>query len=204
MKLFSIFRQNLNDWTTEKLVHSFQEEKKDCYFDALFERYHALIYRICLNITANREESKELTLDIFLHAYQQIEGSEIKQFEGWLYTLAKNSCLDFVRKQYKIKKKKEKWWESKKNAPSFMENHAFRRLIYERDLEKDDLFKQALLQLPKNQQICVDLFFLQGFSYKEVAQKTSFLEKQVKSYLQNGKRGMKIWVSTQDRKVQEL
>lgn len=204
MKLFSIFRQNLNDWTTEKLVLAFQLEKKERYFDELFDRYHALIYKICLGFTANREESKELTLDVFLHVYKQIQSLEVKQFEAWLYTLAKNICLDFLRKQYKAKKNEEKWWKSEESAQNFMENHAFRRLIYERDLEKDDLFKQALLQLPKNQQICVDLFFLQGFSYKEVAQKTSFLEKQVKSYLQNGKRGMKIWVSTQDRKVQEL
>ncbi len=197
MKLFSIFRQNLDDWTTEKLVLAFQEEKKERYFDALFERYHALIYKICLNFTANREESKELTLDVFLLAYERIGNSKITQFEAWLYTLTKNICLDFIRKQYKKQENKKKWWESEKSTQNFMENHAFRRLIYERELEKDSFFQQALLNLPEKQQICIKLFFLQNYSYREVAQQTSFTEKEIKSYLQNGKRNMKIWVRAQ-------
>lgn len=204
MKLFSIFRQNLNDWTTEKLVLAFQLEKKEHYFDELFDRYHALVYKICLGFTANREESKELTLDIFLHVYKQIQGLEVKQFEAWLYTLAKNICLDFLRKQYKAKKNEEKWWKSEKNAQNFMENHAFRRLIYERELEKDRFFQQALLSLPENQRRCIELFFLHGYSYKEVGQKTNLKENEVKSYLQNGKRRMTVWVNAQQSKVQKL
>lgn len=204
MKLFSIFQQNLDDWTTEKLILAFQEEKKERYFDALFERYHALIYRICLNFTANREESKELTLDVFLQAYDRIGDLKIKQFEAWLYALTKNICLDFIRKQYKEQENKVKWWESKKNTQNFMENHAFRRLIYERDLERDAFFQEALLNLPENQQICINLFFLQSCSYREVAQKTTFTQKEVKSYLQNGKRNMKIWVRAQQSKVEKL
>ena len=204
MKLFSIFRQNLDDWTTEKLVVAFQEEKEERYFDALFERYHALIYKICLNFTANREESKELTLDVFLQTYKQIGDVKIKQFEAWLYALTKNICLDFIRKEYKRQLNKEKWWESEKSTQKFMENHAFRRLIYERELEKDSFFQQALLNLPENQQTCIKLFFLQNYSYKEVAQQTTFTEKEVKSYLQNGKRNMTIWVRVQLSKVEKL
>lgn len=204
MKLFSIFRQNLNDWTTEKLVLAFQLEKKERYFDELFDRYHALIYKICLGFTANREESKELTLDVFLHVYKQIQSLEVKQFEAWLYTLAKNICLDFLRKQYKAKKNEEKWWKSEESAQNFMENHAFRRLIYERELEKDHFFQQALLSLPENQRLCIELFFLHRCSYKEVGQKTSLKENEVKSYLQNGKRRMMVWVNAQQSKVQKL
>jgi len=204
MKLFSIFRQNFDAWTTEKLVLAFQTEKKERYFDELFDRYHPLVYRICLSFTANREESKELTLDIFLQAYTQIGDLEIKQFEAWLYTLTKNVCLDFLRKQQKMKKNEEKWWESEKSAQNFMENHAFRRLIYERALEKDHFFQQALLNLPDNQRLCIQLFFMQGYSYKEVVQKTKLTEKAIKSHLQNGKRRMKAWVSAQQSKVQKL
>jgi len=72
-----------------------------------------------------------------------------------------------------------------------MENAAFRRLIYEEELKKDQHFHQCLDNLPKNQHLCIQLFFLKGVSYRKIAQENQLTEKQVKSHIQNGKRQLK-------------
>ena len=62
-------------------------------------------------------------------------------------------------------------------------------------IEKDktlDNLAGALLQLNKEQQQCVTLFYLEKKSYQEIAQQSSFSIMQVKSHIQNGKRNLKI------------
>jgi RNA polymerase sigma-70 factor (ECF subfamily) len=50
----------------------------------------------------------------------------------------------------------------------------------------------ALHRLPEPQRVCIDLFYLQQKSYAEVADLTGYDLKQVKSYLQNGRRNLKL------------
>jgi RNA polymerase sigma-70 factor (ECF subfamily) len=62
-------------------------------------------------------------------------------------------------------------------------------------IEKDktlDNLASALLQLNKEQQQCVTLFYLEKKSYQEIAEQTSYSIMHVKSYIQNGKRNLKI------------
>ena len=68
---------------------------------------------------------------------------------------------------------------------SSMQNH----------LEKDrqlELMSESLDELSKEQKLCVTLFYLDKKSYQEIAEQTGFSMMQVKSYIQNGKRNLKI------------
>ena len=62
-------------------------------------------------------------------------------------------------------------------------------------IEKDTLLQRmesALNKLNPDQKLCVKLFYLQKKSYSEIAEITGFSMMQVKSYLQNGKRNLKL------------
>jgi len=62
-------------------------------------------------------------------------------------------------------------------------------------LEKDALLNRmsaALEELSAEQKQCIILFYLEKRSYNEIAETTGFTLMQVKSYIQNGKRNMKI------------
>ncbi len=204
MKLRSLFRRTWDGWSDRDLVDAFQQKGKELYFDALFERYHPLVYNLCLNFTANREESKDLTLDVFLKAYQYIKSQQVEQFDHWICILTKNTCLTYLKNQRREAEKQKKWWEFEESGQNFMENTAFRRLIYEEELENDHVFKEGLNRLSGKQQLCINLFFMQGYSYRKIAQENDLTEKQVKSHIQNGKRQLKNWVSGQKNKVQKL
>ena len=51
---------------------------------------------------------------------------------------------------------------------------------------------KAMEQLNEEQKICIDLFYIKEQSYKEITEQTGFDLNQVKSYIQNGKRNLKL------------
>ena len=51
--------------------------------------------------------------------------------------------------------------------------------------------EKAIEKLSAEQKTCIQLFYLQDKSYKEVVDITGFTMKQVKSYIQNGKRKLR-------------
>lgn len=191
------FQEKLDQWTDKDLVDAFRKTQKERYFNELFQRYHPLVYGLCINYTKNRELSKDLTQEIFLSAYENILHTAVRNFDFWIYALAKNACLDQLEEQQNLTKKQEDWKNFKKSGENFMENEAVSRLIYEQALKKDLLIEQHIQLLSKEQQQCIRLFFLEKQSYKTIANQTGFSEKQVKSYIQNGKRLMKQRINRQ-------
>ena len=54
------------------------------------------------------------------------------------------------------------------------------------------LLEEAIEELSAEQKLCVTLFYLQKNSYQQIIEKTGFTAMQVKSYIQNGKRNLKL------------
>jgi RNA polymerase sigma-70 factor (ECF subfamily) len=59
--------------------------------------------------------------------------------------------------------------------------------------------KNCISLIKQEQKLCVELFYLQSKSYVEIAQITGFSLKEVKSFLQNGKRNLKICMEKNER-----
>lgn len=71
-----------------------------------------------------------------------------------------------------------------------------------RYIEKDNTLNNlavAMLQLNKEQQQCVTLFYLEKKSYLEISQQSNFSIMEVKSHIQNGKRNLKIVMERMSR-----
>ena len=64
----------------------------------------------------------------------------------------------------------------------------------ENEVQKEGTFQQlekALLELNKEQRVCVDLFYLKEKCYQEISDTTGYTLNQIKSFIQNGKRNLK-------------
>ncbi|RYD86033.1 MAG: sigma-70 family RNA polymerase sigma factor, partial [Sphingobacteriales bacterium] len=108
---------------------------------------------------------------------------EVKQFRSWLYVLSRNYCLMQLRAGKKMETV---------GIDDFME---FAPVLHP-DTEDREQAMQALERcmekLTPAQQQSVKLFYLDEKCYKEVADETGFSMNEVKSYIQNGKRNLKI------------
>ncbi len=75
------------------------------------------------------------------------------------------------------------------------------------NLQQDDhtlnLMTDALRELSKEQEQCVTLFYLEKKSYQEISDETGFTMMQVKSYIQNGKRNLRLLLEKKMKNEQQ-
>ena len=118
---------------------------------------------------------------------------QIEMFRTWIYTVIKNHCLQMLRK--------EKHQITIELKADFVESDEILHLLNDEtdDNERIAVLQQCIEKLPERQRIAIVCFFMDEQSYVEIADTTGYNLNQVKSYIQNGKRNLKICIETNSR-----
>ena len=91
------------------------------------------------------------------------------------------------------KKSSQKKTQEKYGADFFMETEEqLHPIDTEENSSIESSLKKCLEKLKEEQRKCVSLFYYEELCYKEIAEELNLEEKKVKSYIQNGKRNLKI------------
>lgn len=170
----------------KELVAAFKESGELSHLSALYQRYMDLVFGVCLKYFKDADRSKDAVMDIFEELNKKLRQHEVDNFKGWLHVLARNYCLMQLRSPKNIK-------TTEFNA-DFMQSSQSTHLSNEA-LEKEAAFKlleKCLETLPTDQQQSIQLFFVQKKCYNEIAEITGYEWNKVRSYIQNGKRNLKI------------
>jgi len=153
----------------------------------LYERYMPLVYGLCLKYLKDDDLCKDAVMQIFEELVKKLRVHEVTNFKSWLYTVARNYCLMALRVS-----------EKHKFVPMedhIMESGAFEHLDIDNLHEsKLTVMENCIQKLPDEQKETIRLFYLEQKCYKEVADATGFDMNKVKSYIQNGKRNLKICI----------
>ena len=154
----------------------------------LYKRYVHLVYGVCLKYLRDRDESKDAVMQIFEKLFVSLKEHDVENFKSWLHVTTKNHCLMALRK---AKNKNP----SSDIDISIMELSPDEHHEDESELEENlSALKNCMEQLKESQKKCVELFFLKKKCYQEIVSITSYPLKKVKSYIQNGKRNLKICI----------
>lgn len=173
------------------LINRYQETGNNRYIGELFQQYQNLILGTCIKYLKDRETAKDATMDIFEGLLEKLSSHEVSNFKSWLYTFTRNHCLMYIRKRKGII---EEEFQPEKIEQTFMETPDFEHLDSEAQSESEVL-KAAMAKLKDHQRWCIQLFYLEELSYRDVADRTGFELKKVKSYIQNGKRNLQLLLS---------
>lgn len=174
--------------TDKELIASFKKSGDINYLGKLYQQYMDLIFGVCLKYFKNTEQSKDAVMEIFHELNNKVKLYEIDNFRGWLYTLARNYCLMQLRSTKNMK--------TTEFNPDFMQSEENLHLSSEA-LEKEENFKlleQCIEILPEEQKQSIELFYLQNKCYNEITEITGFDWNKVKSYIQNGRRNLKLCI----------
>lgn len=151
----------------------------------LFSRHQSLIYGVCLKYLKDRDEAKDAVMQLFEKLVDTLRIHDVDNFKSWLYVTTRNHCLMHLRAQ-KGKLKQQ-------FSPELMENQLLLHPEEEPDLEGNlSKLEKCLETLVNEQKKCVQLFYLEERCYKDIAEFTGFDMNKVKSFIQNGKRNLKI------------
>lgn len=184
------FHKKIKAKTDEELLAEFLDNRDMEVLGELYSRYMHLIYGVSLKYFKDRGKSQDAVMQIFEKINVEIERHEIRNFKSWLYVVTKNHCLMELRK---TKPGKTLLVSEENELAAFMENEPELHPI---DREKEEINEQALNhcieRLKKEQKQCIRLFYFEGKSYREISVILKLEEKKVKSFIQNGKRNLKI------------
>jgi len=176
------------DKTDEELLLQFKNSGSLDSLGELYSRYMHLVYGVALKYFQDREEAKDAVMQIFEKLISDLPDHEVRTFKSWLYVLTKNYCLMQIRSR----KSTEGRMEGYKIEQQFMESEPELHPLDKEEASVEEALKTCIEQLKAEQKQCIQLFYYQKLCYQEIADKLKMNEKKVKSYLQNGKRNLKI------------
>jgi RNA polymerase sigma factor (sigma-70 family) len=177
-----------------ELVQAYQQTADVDLLGQLFQRYMDLVYGVCLKYLKHPENAQDAVISIFEELIVKLQKHEVDNFKGWLYTLSKNHCLMRLRSE-----KKQTLVNFDVELMQSEEN-----VHLNGELEKEENFKKldyCLGQLQDEQRKLIELFYLQGKCYNEIAEITGLEWNKVRSYIQNGRRNLKICMESAKTKA---
>jgi RNA polymerase sigma-70 factor (ECF subfamily) len=185
-----VLKQNMNTDSDSELLKRYLQTGNLEVLGELYNQYIHLVYGVCLKYLNNREDSKDAVNKIFENLILEIPKFEIQNFRSWLYVVTKNYCLMQLRKEKSEKKRFENYSQA-----VFMESTNILHPIDEApDSMLEKHLKMCLEKLKEEQQQCIVLFYYEKKCYQEISEKLTIDQKMVKSYIQNGKRNLKICI----------
>ncbi len=83
----------------EKLIEQYLKGDEES-LEVLIKRYLNLVFGFVLKYVNNQQTAEDITQEVFLKAWRNLKKLDKKQsFKSWLFTIAKNSSLDFLKKK---------------------------------------------------------------------------------------------------------
>ena len=183
-------RQDLKSKDDKFLISEYRSTDDKSFVGVLFERYTHLVFGVCMKYLKDEDEAKDAVMMIFEKLLTDLKKHEIEFFRAWLHTVSKNHCL------MKLRTAKRFVQFNDRTVESSAEWHREEKIQLESRL---DLLEKAIPELDQHQQICIRMFYLEEKSYQDITDLTGYDFKQVKSYIQNGKRNLKIYMEKNEK-----
>jgi len=185
-----IYNEKYKHFSDNELITEYKITKNNVLVGILYKRYSHLVLGLSLKYLKDEDEAKDAVMQIFEKLLSDLLKFNIEYFKSWLYSFSKNHCLMIIRtKQSKLKKE----MDLQIHADSFMETESSSHpnTVIEKEIQYTKLEK-AIEELNEDQRKCIKLFYLKERSYNEIADETGYTLNEVKSFIQNGKRNLKI------------
>lgn len=138
----------------------------------LFEQFAPKMMAVCLRYAENREMAEDVLQDSFVKVFKNLkkftnEGS----LEGWIRRIMVNTSLDALRKNKKRK------FDSQIESVSYL---APQNDFIEESLMAEDLML-IINQMPEGYKLVFNLYAIEGYSHKEIAETLGISENTSKS-----------------------
>jgi RNA polymerase sigma factor (sigma-70 family) len=180
--------------TDQELLDQYYTSGDNDWLGILLPRYTLLLLGVSMKYLKNEEEARDCVQQIFVKVITELAKYRVEYFKSWIYTIARNHCLMKLRDRHGHAELSETMlaaWDEDPGKSSHREKEQWLEWM-----------GQSLEELGKEQKLCVILFYLEKRSYQEIALSTGYTLMQVKSYIQNGKRNLRLSMEKKARETE--
>jgi RNA polymerase sigma factor (sigma-70 family) len=178
--------ETIRQMSDDELIGQYKNSNEKKYVGELYKRYAHLVLGMCIQYFKDKDTAKDILLEIFEKLFLELKKREVENFKAWLTFVVRNHCISELRKLQTKHNRETRYQAEVKNT----------LLIEEVDDEKIEIqvekLECALNELNPFQKKCIELFYYKNMSYAQIMQLTGYSIKEVKSYIQNGKRNLKL------------
>ena len=170
----------------------------------LFSKYVHLIYGVGLKYLKSPEKSKDIVMSTYEKMCLHLTSTEIRDFSSWLHQIARNECLSILQSEDKMRQEETNYAASKSytEEPQFESKLSHTVWVEGRHLDfSEEMIAKAVRSLEPHHRRCVHHFYFDNMTYEQIAKKCRYSKSEVKSYLQNGKRKLKLLLLQQSREI---
>lgn len=181
-----MLRKRKDNRTDEELLAAYQADGDIAHFAEAYGRHMPLVYGVALKYLQNRDDAQDAVMQLFEDLAAKLkEGEEVRKFKSWLYMCTRNYCLMELRRRTK-----DLTVHLDDSVMEFCDGWHLEE--EDEEEERSRTLRECLDKLPKKQRIAVEAFFVEELSYREVEERTGFTARMVKSFIQNGKRNLRL------------
>jgi len=160
----------MSDNPDQNLVREYLKGDKDS-LEILIKKYLSPIFNFVLRLVENKQDAEDITQEVFVKVWKNIKKfNQRKNFKTWLFTIAKNTTFDFLRKKKvtyfsDLEDKEGKNWVVDSLAdPSPLPPEILERKELARDLER------ALKKLPPKMRAVLLLYYNEHLTLRAIAE----------------------------------
>ena len=151
--------------TDEELIHGCIKGKESYQYE-VYRRFSPKMFGVCLRYCASREEAEDVLQDGFIKVFRKIDTFRFSgSFEGWIRKIMVNTAI------------RNKYTHFRSHETNTLEGveHPVTDEKITSDLSVADLMK-LVNELPQGYKIVFNMFAIEGYSHKEIAETLNIQE----------------------------
>lgn len=173
---------------TDENLEVLDSDKK---FDVIIKKYRKNIYNRIYKIIDNIEDANDLTTETFIKAFKNIDKYLPEYpFHIWLFTIADNSCIDFMRKKKILTTSIDKTNDNQTNNKINLQSDILSPEETIMQKEDNEIIRNIINSLSDRYRILIELRYFNDYSYQEIAEKLSIPIGTVKGQLSRAKESL--------------
>jgi RNA polymerase sigma-70 factor (ECF subfamily) len=139
-------------------------------FNILIERHAKSVYLFIFKLVGNKEDSEDIVQETFIKAWQKLSKFDTeKNFKTWLFSIAKNTAVDKLRKKKSINFSSLNIEEESDFEANLIDQEDLPDELFEKK-ESEENLKSALLKLSENQRFIIYLHINEELTFEEIAE----------------------------------
>jgi len=157
------------DLSDEELARQASADEKA--LDVLIKRYTSHIYNFIFHYLGDAGDAEDVVQEVFVKVWKNLKKFDSsKKFKTWLFTIAKNTAVDFLRKKKMAVFSDFTDYDGNDFIVETITDQSLSAdIVFDQNLTANDL-KQATQKLDREDRTIISLYFNNGFNFREIAE----------------------------------